>query len=253
MLKIKTVLILTMLFFVPVVFAAGPEEGNVEGDAESDDEFDDIPIEVEYAEGVLDTDTGEGQAEPVDTSGDSDISSDSDTSSDSASGNKIDEIAGSEKKQINFKGVLLEKGSRKPLAGFTVYIKDTDFSAVTDEKGEFFFYNLPPKKVTVVIPAIDYATFTTEETIEKNQLVTVKYFLELRSQGVLEVVVRDKKIEKEVSRTVLKINEAKLVPGTGGDPVKAIESMPGVGRGMSGNELVIRGSNAEDSKFFIDG
>lgn len=157
------------------------------------------------------------------------------------------------KKVVNFQGVLVEKGSRKPIADTEVYIKNTEYTATTDAQGYFYFSNLPPGEIEMVIPTTTYEKFATSETVEEGQRIDVKYYLEPRKYGAMEVVVRDKKVEKEVSRTVIKIQEAQLIPGTGGDALRAIESMPGVARGMGGGELVIRGSNAEDSQFYIDG
>ncbi|MCP4602461.1 MAG: TonB-dependent receptor [Proteobacteria bacterium] len=156
---------------------------------------------------------------------------------------------------VNFTGLLREKGSRAPIADVTVYLKDTEYEAETDASGKFEFRDLPPKKYTVVIPTINYEKVETEEEIREGERTEVKYYLEPIVYGGLEVVVRGKKVKKEVSRTTIKIKEATVLPGSGGDPAKVIESMPGVARGGGGgNEgLVVRGSNAQDSRIYIDG
>ncbi len=156
---------------------------------------------------------------------------------------------------VNFFGLVREKGTRTPVADVTVYLKGTGHDAVTDASGVFTFHSLPPKKYTVVIPTTNYEKVETEEEIRKGERTEVKYYLEPIVYGGLEVVVREKKVEKEVSRTIIKIKEATVLPGSGGDPARVIESMPGVARGGGGgdNGLVIRGSNAEDSRIYIDG
>ncbi len=199
-------------------------------DKKTDDEA--FEVEVEYAEGSV----ADLRTEPK------------------AKADKQDHKA--EKRVVNFKGLLREKGTRAPIADVTVYIKGTAYEAVTDVSGRFEFFSLPPEKYTVVIPTTSYEMVETNEEIRPGKLTEVKYYLEPIVYGGLEVVVRDKKVTKEVSRTNIKIEEAKALPGSGGDPVRVIESMPGVARGGAGgngNALVIRGANAEDSKVYLDG
>lgn len=202
----------------------------------------DIDVVVEYADRAMTEDSAMAK------------NSESTAIIDSYATNNTDEtISNPKPRVVNFLGVLLEKGSKTPIPDAEIYIKDTAFSATTDGEGAFAFYNLPEIKFEVVIPTTDYQTFATKERIEKGKRTEVKYYLVPRMTGAMEVVIRDKKVEKEVSRSIIQIEEAELVPGTGGDALKAIESMPGVARGMSGGDIVIRGSNAEDSKFYIDG
>ena len=60
--------------------------------------------------------------------------------------------------------------------------------------------------------------------------------------------------EEEVTRRTLVIDEIKRIPGTFGDPVKVIQTLPGAARTPFGTGLlVIRGSNPEDSGVYIDG
>ncbi|MDJ0765858.1 MAG: carboxypeptidase-like regulatory domain-containing protein [Myxococcota bacterium] len=157
---------------------------------------------------------------------------------------------------INFVGHLYEKGSRAPIANVTVYLKGTEYEAQTNAAGRFAFRDLPPQIYTVVIPTTAYEKVETQEEIRSGEKTAVTYYLEPLVYSGLEVIVRDKRIEKEVSRTTIKIEEANVLPGSGGDPVRVIEAMPGIARGGGGgsdNTLVIRGANAEDSKVYLDG
>ncbi len=161
------------------------------------------------------------------------------------------------KRDVNFAGTLKEKGTRKPIADVTVYLKDTPHTAVTDKNGVFVFSNLTAGTYTVVIPSTEYEMVETTETITRGERIEVVYYLEPRVYGGLQVTVRGKRVEKEVSRSVISMQEARVIPGTSGDPLRAIESMPSVARGGLGGggyqDLVIRGSNAEDSKIYLDG
>ena len=156
-------------------------------------------------------------------------------------------------KQANFTGFLKERGTRKPLSNITIYLKETELEATSDESGRFEFRGLPPGKYQVIVPSMDYEVFETTEDIRKGEVTEVNYYMEPKVYGALEVVVHGKKIKKEVSRKVMKMQEAKVIPGTGGDAVRVVRNLPGVGRGMSVQGLIVRGSNAEASRVLIDG
>jgi len=154
----------------------------------------------------------------------------------------------------NFKGFLKERGTRKPLSDITIYLEGTPNTAISDRRGYFEFYSLPAADYKISIPTIDYEKFETEEKIIEGQVTEVTYYLEPKMFGTLEVVVRGKKIQKEVSRKVIQMDEARVIAGTQGDAVKVVENMPGVARGTASTAgIVIRGSNAEDSRVLLDG
>jgi len=154
---------------------------------------------------------------------------------------------------VNFSGALKERGTKTALSDLTIYLKDTEYEAYSDENGYFEFYNLPAKTYEIIIPSMNHETFKTSETIKEGEETKVVYYLEAKSYNKLEVVVRGKKVKKEVSRQVITMEEAKVIPGTLGDAVKVVQNMPGVARGVSNAGLVIRGSNAEDSLVLLDG
>ena len=60
--------------------------------------------------------------------------------------------------------------------------------------------------------------------------------------------------ETEVTRRTISIEEVKRIPGTFGDPLKVIQTLPGAARTPFGTGfLVIRGADPEDSGVYIDG
>jgi hypothetical protein len=70
----------------------------------------------------------------------------------------------------------------------------------------------------------------------------------------VEVEVVGEAPPREVTHHTLSGETMRKMPGTNGDPLRAVESMPGVGKppGISGI-LIVRGSAPDDTSIFVDG
>jgi TonB family protein len=74
------------------------------------------------------------------------------------------------------------------------------------------------------------------------------------AQPAIVLSVRGERPQSDVTAHTVTVEEMRTLPGTNGDPLRAVESMPGVGRppGLSG-DLIVRGSAPQDSVTFVDG
>jgi len=187
-------------------------------------------------------------------------------------------------KFVNFEGVLVESGTRKPVSDamvvisfpdttadsllpmpFSMYLKkigsiegqsieEQKIVALTDSAGRFRFNSLPACSVNVDIIVPGYEALRTKEFVSRKEVTNAKYFIQRYSYSEYEIVVYGKAEEKEVSKHQLTIQEIKLIPGLGGDAVKVVQAMPGVARPSFGSgEVVVRGAPTWDSKFYLDG
>jgi len=69
-----------------------------------------------------------------------------------------------------------------------------------------------------------------------------------------ETVVRVRRRARAVTSTRTSTQEAKRLPGTQGDAIRVIESLPGVGRAsFASGDLLLWGSSPDSSKIYIDG
>jgi len=69
-----------------------------------------------------------------------------------------------------------------------------------------------------------------------------------------EIVVRGLRPRHDAFEEKLSAEQAREVSGTQGDPVKIIESLPGLARAPFGSDqLVLWGAAPEDSRFYVDG
>lgn len=157
--------------------------------------------------------------------------------------------------QVNFEGTVLERFTKKPLAGVTVEVKDAERRALTDAAGRFEFVDLPLGVHQVSVDGPHLVGVDTEEEIVKDSKKTVKYYLKPRMEGIdEESTVRATRIKKESVSTVIRTEEARRVPGTQGDTLKVVQNLPGVARSAVGSgALIVWGSAPKDTRVDVDG
>jgi len=157
-------------------------------------------------------------------------------------------------------GVIRQRGTSSKLAGIVVTIfrgegeTSEGFEAVTDEKGEFSFYNLPEGEWKILAESDGYYPFRTAETLDKGEVLDLVYYLEKGSYNPYDVTVQGARPKKEVTRRTLTRAEIVSVPGTLGDPILVVENLPGVARpNPASGDIIVRGSGPNSTGVFIDG
>ena len=154
-------------------------------------------------------------------------------------------------------GSLVHKQSGEPVIGAPIKLDGEKF-AVSDEAGIFFFFSLSPGEHQIEIDDPECAPFEATIEVADGQVTRLNYALDSRSGPDVEtVVIRSERLAEEISDTVLEIDEVKKIPGTQGDILKIVQSLPGVARmsmvgGGSALGVVVRGAAPEDSKVLID-
>jgi TonB family protein len=155
---------------------------------------------------------------------------------------------------VNLDGVVLEMGTRRPLAGIPIRVEPLGLDATTDADGRYTFRGVPAGAVTLLVNFPGYDRVETPVAVSGTELTTVKVWL--RNQAYDDGVVLGlyRKETTEVTRREISMDEIRRVPGTFGDPIRVIQSLPGAARAPFGTGLlIIRGSNPEDSGVYIDG
>lgn len=156
----------------------------------------------------------------------------------------------------NLEGNLLVAGPDVPLAGARVTATAADgvvYEVYTDEKGSWLFADLPPGKYVVGVEAEGFVTIQLTEEVVAGEATGVTYRVSPQSEGI-EIVVQGERPPREVTRRTLQRREISRIPGTGGDALRSIQSLPGVARppGLAGL-LIVRGSAPNDTNTFMDG
>ncbi|HEY5960424.1 MAG TPA: TonB family protein, partial [Polyangiaceae bacterium] len=126
-------------------------------------------------------------------------------------------------------------------------------TTVTDVSGAWDLADIPSGPVGVTIEAQGFEKHRSTETLRAGERLEIKYRIHAATDAI-EVTVQGERPDREVTRRTVERKELALVPGTSGDALKVIESMPGVGRtpALSGL-LVVRGSSPYGTQTFIDG
>ena len=156
-----------------------------------------------------------------------------------------------------------------PLAGAHVAVVGADGVERTTETaadGSWSFADLPPGKIHVTATARGRIAEALDEELEPGQETRV--VLRLAGEAALapvvtapadgppalQVEVKGDRPPREVTKRTLDKAEIALIPGTNGDALKSILSLPGVARPppLSGN-LAVRGSAPGDTPVFVGG
>ena len=190
---------------------------------------------------------------------------------------KIDEY-------VNVSGSVVERGTRNPVVGATLYasfmdttgdtslampfsfylkkigkftgqsLQGNDIVTQTDSLGRFSFKSLPSGPATIMIIAPGCEKFVDAIIITQNRSLQVQFRVNRLSYSDYEIVVYGKTEKKEVSTRTLDVTEIQKLPGFSGDAIKVIQALPGVARPMFiSGDIVVRGAPTWDSKFYLDG
>jgi TonB family protein len=159
-------------------------------------------------------------------------------------------------------GRVLARGQDQVVAGVVVTLVSADgqikLTAVSDASGGFRFQALAPGRFHVRLAGADRAALSADEDVAAGELTSVTYRMEAArpaSEAAALEFGATATIEappREVTKYSMSAAELVRMAGTRGDPLRAIEYMPGVGRSAQA-EIIIRGSSPADSEVQFEG
>lgn len=155
---------------------------------------------------------------------------------------------------IALEGQVVERGTRSAVAGAIVSLTELGLDAVTDDDGRFAFHGVAPGPYTVLVVADRFDRLERAVALAADERVEVRLWMRPRGGTLYATVIEGERDNLEVTRRTLQRAQLTSVPGTFGDPVRVIQTLPGVARTPFGlGFLLIRGSNPDDSAVYIDG
>jgi TonB family protein len=162
------------------------------------------------------------------------------------------------------RGRVRARAGRAPLAGIRVAITLADGTireATTDTEGRFAFDDLVAGELSVAIEGERVTRVLTSESLAAGESLEVTYDVtvldpedDAGSEDDLEIVVQAPPLRRAVVSTEVRAEEARLVPGTSGDVVRVVESLPGVARAAAGTgALIVWGAAPDETRIYVDG
>lgn len=155
---------------------------------------------------------------------------------------------------VNVDGLIRQMGTRRPVEGATIVVDGTELTGTTDAEGRFEIAGVPEgaQKLRVLHPS--HVVLEQDIEVVPGQITSATLWLRSLSYRDNEAVAYYRQEQQEVTRRTLSIQEVKRIPGTFGDPVKVIQTLPGAARSPFGTGLlIIRGANPEDTAVYVDG
>lgn len=157
----------------------------------------------------------------------------------------------------NLGGVVLISGVEVPLAGAEVVVTGPDGAehrTTTDNEGKWAFEGLGPGKYKIQVKSGSFTPLDAAEDVVAGEATEVKYRLAPEKTEGIEVTVEGERPQREVTRRTIERREMERVPGTSGDALRSIQSLPGVARPPGGaGLLIVRGGAPQDTSVFVDG
>ncbi|RKY52582.1 MAG: TonB-dependent receptor, partial [Candidatus Neomarinimicrobiota bacterium] len=148
-------------------------------------------------------------------------------------------------------GRVVDATTGEPLVGVNVVIEGTTMGAATDIDGNFVILNIPPGLYDITASMIGYANYTIRNARVEIDLTTTLDFRmkqEVLKGEVVEVIAQRKVIKKDVAGSQRSVTSKQIEAL----PVSSITGVLGLQAGIT-SELSIRGSNADESIFMVDG
>jgi TonB family protein len=157
--------------------------------------------------------------------------------------------------QVNLQGEVRAAGTRRRLPGALVVVKQGEdaFEATADADGAFRFFDLAPGAWSVLVDAPGFEPARSTEALRPGEALEVTLYLRRAGDNPYDVVVEGQRPQREVTRRALSSEAATQVAGTLGDPVLAVENLPGVARAGVGNGRPVRGSSPQDTLNYVEG
>lgn len=152
--------------------------------------------------------------------------------------------------QTSVRGILYEKGTRKLLSDTNVFILPHKLKATTDAEGKFLFPEVPDGKIQFIVNKSGYIRL--DEKSKTGETI-YELYIEKEVYDVFETIVTGKEVKKDVSKKTLSQKQFLKAPGAQEDPVRAVQNLPGVANQTFSSQIVIQGSEPDDTLYTING
>jgi outer membrane receptor protein involved in Fe transport len=152
--------------------------------------------------------------------------------------------------QTKISGVLLERGTRTLLKEVNLFILPHKLKATTNDKGEFEFFDVPEGDFDFVVNNSGFLRLNQKGS---TKISSYTLYLEKEFYGVFETTVTAIADKTDVSLKRMSQKEFLKAPGAQEDPLKAIQNLPGIANQAFSAQVVIQGSEPDDTRYTLNG
>ncbi len=149
---------------------------------------------------------------------------------------------------------VFEKGTKKALSGVHVFFLPQKLKLTTNREGLVEVKGLDcqfdhQSECEMVVNHSGYQKYT-----QKFTALDLDFKIYLEKLNLFETTVVAKKQTKDDVKKTLTQAEFLSTPGSGGDPVKAIQNLPGINRDVASSaRVIIQGAAPSDTRYTING
>ncbi|MEM6993683.1 MAG: carboxypeptidase regulatory-like domain-containing protein, partial [Myxococcota bacterium] len=155
--------------------------------------------------------------------------------------------------RARLRGRVLTYGEREPIGGAVLVFASGRSPVESADDGSFSVF-LPPGEHEITIRAQGFDDLVGNVTLTPKQDLELEYRMDraLDSPVYRTVVKHERQVA--VSSTTLRDEELRSVPGSRGDPLRVVSSLPGVGQ-LAGflPYVVVRGAAPGNTGYYLDG
>ncbi len=150
-------------------------------------------------------------------------------------------------------GKVLEKGTRRPLGGVAVAVKEqAALSAVTDLQGRFQLTLPAAGSYTLTATSAGATASLDVQLAEGMPSPSPTFYLRL-PETLGEMVVTAERSPDQVGKSAISGKTARKLAGSSGDPLSVLQTLPGVATVNGSSAPAVRGSGPGDNAYYADG
>ena len=160
--------------------------------------------------------------------------------------------------KLTITGILYERGTKKTLPRVNIYCfpessPDKPIKTTTDNSGAFSI-EVPEGGLKWVLSVSGYRRLEIKDkTASAQDNKPRTFFLEKTSYLTYETTVYGQTEKRDDKTKSLTQEQFATVPGANGDPVKAVQNLPGVNRANAfSSQVIIEGSSPYDTRYNLD-
>lgn len=155
--------------------------------------------------------------------------------------------------ELTINGTVLEKGTRAPLQGAIVTVSDqTSNAAVSDSKGRFQLTLPAPGNYNLTVTNSGMTSTLAIQLAEDKPLPSPTFYLRV-PESMGEMVITAERSPDLISKNAISGKTLRKVAGSSGDPLRALQTLPGVATVAGSSAPAVRGSGPGDNAYYVDG